>query len=779
MDASLVTAGLRALTTAGALDDDELAAATGLDPDDDGFDHLWDELAGMPRVTVLLDDRLLDVVWLLGQVVLTHRVTREELDSGVLVAEPDLLPLLEITGDGVPLASGGRAAHEIHGSAPSTLRGPAGWLPAVAPGDLLGFSLAGGVLVVRSAEPSLSPDHLTSALASAIELLGDEAQEVRDVIAEVAVADPAVLDQTWPPLGELLARAGWNERDAETSAAVLREYLLRRAYDLDVQGYLDAQRLFGLAEDARWGAAAVQEAAELLSTPAVADAAAGERSDRPGLVQLARAVLVRDDVPSAARAGAELVVADAAEQAGDAIAAEASLRRAVDALPTSAPALLRLADYAELRGDARAAASLLRRAGASQDDVDDVEHWADAGAPGVGRNDPCPCGSGRKAKRCCGGRQGGPIERRARWLVDKVITWLQHPHRFVLLADATEAWSGHRDISATDEAVRDALFVDIVVFAGGLLERFLAERGALLPDDERALAESWRSSSRLAVHRVDRASAGGVTLVALADGASAKIVRSDAEQLRAGDHVLCRVVPAGSENTLFLPGRILDAPRANALAPQVAAAQDDAAALARLLGPRPRLLTTEGEPTVLCDVRVRVPNGDDVRDHLLAGGWEPEDDDPHVLREWRVDRNGGRWLRAVARFTGEAVHVEASSQARADRALAAVLAAAPGAQVLLDARVPAEVAMDDLHRFGVPRPPSEPSADARAALASFIRAQEQAWLDEDIPALGGRTPRQAALDPDRRRDLLALLDSFPVGLEGTFDPRRLRADLGL
>ena len=27
----------------------------------------------------------------------------------------------------------------------------------------------------------------------------------------------------------------------------------------------------------------------------------------------------------------------------------------------------------------------------------------------VGRNDPCPCGSGRKAKRCCG-IQGGPSE---------------------------------------------------------------------------------------------------------------------------------------------------------------------------------------------------------------------------------------------------------------------------------------------------------------------------------------------------------------------------------
>ena len=26
--------------------------------------------------------------------------------------------------------------------------------------------------------------------------------------------------------------------------------------------------------------------------------------------------------------------------------------------------------------------------------------------PGPGRNDPCPCGSGRKVKRCCGEHRG-------------------------------------------------------------------------------------------------------------------------------------------------------------------------------------------------------------------------------------------------------------------------------------------------------------------------------------------------------------------------------------
>ncbi|MGC2082083.1 MAG: SEC-C metal-binding domain-containing protein, partial [Bradyrhizobium sp.] len=28
---------------------------------------------------------------------------------------------------------------------------------------------------------------------------------------------------------------------------------------------------------------------------------------------------------------------------------------------------------------------------------------ARSNAPKVGRNDPCPCGSGKKYKKCCGG----------------------------------------------------------------------------------------------------------------------------------------------------------------------------------------------------------------------------------------------------------------------------------------------------------------------------------------------------------------------------------------
>ncbi|MCL0091229.1 SEC-C metal-binding domain-containing protein [Dehalococcoidia bacterium] len=33
----------------------------------------------------------------------------------------------------------------------------------------------------------------------------------------------------------------------------------------------------------------------------------------------------------------------------------------------------------------------------------DTRHEVAEAKPKVGRNDPCPCGSGKKFKKCCGG----------------------------------------------------------------------------------------------------------------------------------------------------------------------------------------------------------------------------------------------------------------------------------------------------------------------------------------------------------------------------------------
>ena len=66
-------------------------------------------------------------------------------------------------------------------------------------------------------------------------------------------------------------------------------------------------------------------------------------------------------------------------------------------------------------------------------------------------------------------------------------------------------------------------------------------------------------------------------------------------------------------------------------------------------------------------------------------------------------------------------------------------------------------------------------------LDEFIRAREARWVDEPVPALGGLTPRQAAVDPIGHHELERLLASFDDAPHGTgvFDPDRLRKLLDL
>jgi hypothetical protein len=71
-------------------------------------------------------------------------------------------------------------------------------------------------------------------------------------------------------------------------------------------------------------------------------------------------------------------------------------------------------------------------------------------------------------------------------------------------------------------------------------------------------------------------------------------------------------------------------------------------------------------------------------------------------------------------------------------------------------------------------------------MRSFIADMEQAWCDEEIPALGGLTPRQAAADPVGRESLERLLAEYFSYIDPEADPElvpqhpdRLRRLLGL
>ena len=85
---------------------------------------------------------------------------------------------------------------------------------------------------------------------------------------------------------------------------------------------------------------------------------------------------------------------------------------------------------------------------------------------------------------------------------------------------------------------------------------------------------------------------------------------------------------------------------------------------------------------------------------------------------------------------------------------------------------------------GRPRPPADERPELAAVEAEFARKHWDAWVDTKVPALGNRTPRQAAQSARGRERLEALLSDVARSADGSLssavpDVARLRRTLGL
>ena len=206
--------------------------------------------------------------------------------------------------------------------------------------------------------------------------------------------------------------------------------------------------------------------------------------------------------------------------------------------------------------------------------------------------------------------------------------------------------------------------------------------------------------------------------------------------------------------------------------------EEIADALAAILAP-PRLANTDGQDLVAHTITWRVPQPDAVGTALVGAGLQAEGDDHWTLV--RDSKNQDNTVIASLRLDGDELTVEVNSAERAAELQLLVADALPDAEVVDVDVHPFEMPDEPVRTSGM-RPADLDDPAIRAVLAEHVAAYERRWLDESIPALGGRTPREAAGDPIGREELTRLLASFPVpGPDdvGVMDPDRLRAALGL
>lgn len=735
-------------------------------------EHLLDDDGPL---VILAPDVLVHVPSLVDGIVLTHRLTDAEREAGVLYAAD--LPAFRRVG----LRWQGSAVFDYVGEDDrSRWLGPPGWLQPLPAGALLAVRVRpdGEVaLTVLDVEPTAS-DELVASVRVAYDAEVEEPWlpvTAEDLLLAMLARDRTAFARPVPPLPELAEMAGLEQRD-ETYAhdeSVWRQAQLadRHWRLLDRLGpgprSRTALHVLTLLDDGVPDAAAARDVLRGLRDPDVLEVVSDEllgTADDPQLVvelgALADRLLTMASRP-AERAVGHWLAALACERRGAVLDAESHLREAVRVDPGWLCAEDRLAWYESDRGDAAAAVARWRRLSVTPDECQDlvtVEPIIAATAgPKLGRNQPCWCGSGRKYKMCHLGRSvHPPLPERVGWLCRKAVAYLERRGGRMdatVMEYALARASDPNDVDAVQEALSDPLVLDVVLHESGWFERFLADRGPLLPDDEVMLAQAWMLVERSVYEVLAVVPGQGLTLRDPRTGDRSEVrERTFSHDARTGQLVCARVVPDGESHQL-IGGVFKVAPGTEARLLDLLERHDGYGLLhhfAELHRP-PALVTGDGDPLLDCLAELEVPDPAaaraelDRRHQADGGGWvwlaEP-------------DGHGGRSVHAWLHLAGGVLTVRTVSGPRLDAVLADLRAALPDARVTRDERAPVELDASSSADLPAGEVPQE-------VLLELVDRQERKWCDEQVPALGGRTPRDAAADPTRRDELARLIASFP------------------
>lgn len=465
----------------------------------------------------------------------------------------------------------------------------------------------------------------------------------------------------------------------------------------------------------------------------------------------------------------------------------------------------------------------------------------------TGRNEPCPCGSGRKFKHCCGGVKAATTQlptradRDAAWqLLDRVSClprfrddvalahalvwdeydddeldemldtpagslffewlWLDHVlHTKQTIAEYALANhakdlgpGGRRFLQGCIDAPLRVLQIDRVEPGVRVYVRDLIDRGPVIPVTERLGSEQLVKHeiliARMARYDDDTLFEGVNLRIAVDD--KRYLMRSIKSMRRPLEHEL----PDGNER-----GKVLRMATGAAILRNVALMFER---------PAPHLTTSDGEDLVLANAVFSVSNPSAVQASLATVADLERDDTaidkalahytwfetaapPQAKGRKTTRRNASQVLGGVI-LTDSQLRIETLSLSRARRAQEYFTALLPadaarfkgirtqGVQSMLrqamgnDDDVPDRTASSDL-----------PAEEVAAIERDFMEQHYRDWLDIPVPALGDRTPREAAAIKHLRPRLRDLVEGIEIQAARSakdgrgFDVAHLRRELKL
>lgn len=519
------------------------------------------------------DGRIAPVLYFLRRSTFTHRLTAEEIGRDAVDLSPDLvvlaLPRSFRLANGTELQTVG-PNDDARAADGGSIVGPPGWLATCGATDLVVLRYDGEevgfepISVGALADADATREALQLAFAS---LKGTRAPEVHRLVVETLGGHPKSFAVPVAPLRELLNDVGLAVRGAwvglaDTPWQTPPEQARRRRLEELLSGADDCCQKAARGALAAWhgwleategddpspGLGNVASiGADVDHGPTAALLAEVATIGRPLLAmrhlgQWAGAIAVAGaQGGESSIAGLEYLQALGADAAGEVAVAEAHVRAGLSVTPEHPACLGLLAEFSADRGDAAQAAALLRRVGRPllPEMQRDLAPFLQRRQ--VGRNDPCPCGSGRKYKACCLHHPAPrPLVERCRWLLSKATRYAGRTDPMALesLGHLFDASNGG------DDAARLAL--DMLLFATPGLARYLEARGELLPADELVCAQSWLAQPMRLLEIQRSGPAGVIDAVDQASGQSLSIVDEEAAaRLSSGDIVVVRALPSG------------------------------------------------------------------------------------------------------------------------------------------------------------------------------------------------------------------------------------------
>ena len=439
-----------------------------------------------------------------------------------------------------------------------------------------------------------------------------------------------------------------------------------------------------------------------------------------------------------------------------------------------------------------------------------------------GRNDPCPCGSGRKYKKCHGASAIVPHEESAfgareamaaqkldHDLVERMMKFSRSRYRGEWIDAALEAYV---DFDGSDPAAPKVDEAELQLalpwafhsFPWGptgesLAEHFLREQGRRLPTDSRALLDA-QLRAWCSFWRIDSVEPGvGLGLTDLLTQEERFVhERMGSQQAEPGLVIFGRIVDFGRIS--FIAGMHPHVASLLHVHPLVEQVKRFCRVRTRPVAPEslrdpelhgwmirhwrrlmtdlhraPTLSNTDGDPweTTIDHLAFAPTDRAEVIARLarLEGAEEPEVDGNETI--YVITRPGNARKEAMENtiigqvsVAADRMRIESNSTRRADALRKAVLAlTAPLVKHRLREEASTEQMMQRVQESaarGGPLPPRpEPTPELAAIVLEYKRRHYAAWLDDRIPMLGDKPPRAAARAPKSR----ALLEALLVDIE--------------